>query len=267
MKKVFLLLLTLFLLVSCSADESESISAIKSADEIMKISTWLVDSSIDGKGQWIYRKQDTSVPHKNDGNGYWKPNQGEAEVASEDVFVKEALEVGVVRTMAPMSLHLWRDNGRSIDYANLNLDIDFDGIVEVEKIEPNDSSIRLWDYLGSTIQAVDGVRVNGPCTVNVCPVGDTEDRGDVLITSDTIADREYNLEIRGYELDGTLVVTAEIKITTLPDPTYPWKEANGKKLGGIVSTDFERTRFCSIELVSYEINNSLLMSGDIAYSN
>ena len=267
MRKIILLFLALFLLVSCASDESENEREIKSPDEVMKISTWLVDSSIDGKGQWVYCKQDTSVPHKNDGDGYWKPNKGEAEVDSADVFVKESLEVGVVRTMAPMSLHLWRDNGKSIDYANLNLEIDFDGIIEVEKIDPNDSSIRLWDYLGSTIQAVDGVRVNGPCTINVCPVGDTEERGDVLITGDTITDREYNLEIRGYELDGTLVVTAEIKIITLPDPTYPWKEANGKKLGGIVSTDFERTRFCSIELVSYEINNSLLMSGDIAYSN
>jgi len=228
MKKLLLLLLALFMLVSCSSDEPLVQEEMIDAKDLMKISTWLIDSEIDGKGQWVYRKQDTSVPHKEDGNGYWKPNKGEAEVPSADVFVKEALEVGVVRTMAPMSLHLWRDNGRSIDYANLNLYIDFDGIVEVEKIEPDDSSIRLWDYLGSSIQAVDGVRVNGPCTVNVCPVGDAEKRGDVLITGDTIADREYNLEIRGYQLDGTLIVTAQIKITTLPDPTYPWKEANGK---------------------------------------
>ena len=263
MKKILLLLITLFIV--CTSCGNSNTEEPVSMDELMKISTWLLDDELEGTGRWGYISfEEKTFPRKADGDGYWIPDDGETQVANEDVFEFEALELGIPRIMAPMTMHMAREKGEGINYSNLNLHIDFDGIVEVVKIEPNDSSIRLrYSLNGPPIEAEE-ISISAPCVINVCPVGKVvvTEGTEVLISTDTIVDKEYILQIRGCSLGGDPIVTAEIKLTAIPDPEYPWQTIHQGKYGEFNASGEERTRFCSIELVSYTYSEMYILRGE-----
>ncbi len=259
---VFLLLSMLF--SSCSLNGSGEGEAVD-MNEVMKISAWFLDKELEGKGCCGFiTEAEKTYPRKEDGSLFWIPNDGESAVANEDLFVFEPLEVGAQRTMAPMSLHMARDKGKAINYSNLNLVVDYEGIVKVRKIDPADSSIRLRYSLNGIPEEAEGIEINGPCTINICPVGKVlSSIGlDTLITPDTLVGKEYLLEIQGCSLSGKPVVTATVKITAVPDPKYPWKTVHDGQYTELFQHNEERTRFCSIELVSYTYSDMYLLEGE-----
>lgn len=263
MKKIIIfLILILFVFTSCANSESQE---PVNMEEMLKISAWLLDEELEGTGSWGYISlEEKTFPRKADGDGYWIPDDGVTQVTNEDVFVFEALELGVTRTMAPMSMHMAREKGDGINYSNLNLHIDFDGIVEVVKVEPNDSSIRLrYSLNGPPIEA-ESISISAPCVINVCPVGKVvvSEGTDTLISSDTIVGKEYILQIRGCSLGGDPIVTAEVKLTAIPDPEYPWETVHEGRYGELKQSNEERTRFCSIELVSYTYSEMYILRGE-----
>ena len=101
------------------------------------------------------------------------------------------------------------------------------------------------------------IHTNAPITINICPVGKelflegTQQLG----IRDTLPDNEYRLYVRAYEYDGTLAVTAEIKLAVLPDEQYPWYEIYEDRYGELYSAGEKRSRFLSVELVSYEYSD------------
>ena len=132
-----LLILLLCLACSLSGAGAGENSEPVDMNDVMKISTWLLDKDLEGKGCCGFiTEAEITYPRKEDGSLYWIPDDGESAVANEDLFVFEALEVGVERTMAPMTLHMARDKGKAINYSNLNLVVDYDGTVKVRKIDP-----------------------------------------------------------------------------------------------------------------------------------
>lgn len=264
MKKISLFL-TIILIVfsSCrNADSNEPVNM----DELMKIRTWMVDKDLEGKGCWAY---DDSSENFDSGNGYWIPDDGVTQVENEDVFVYEALEVGVPRTMAPLSFHMRREGKKAISYANLIFNIDYDGIVKVEKIEPNDSSIQLRHALGSMAVKEDSFSIQGPCTVEVYPIGKViasasdNNSSNFLVDRDTVAGKEYTIQIQACSMAGNPVVTAKIKLTTISDPEYPWQTVNAGKYDKYVKYGEERTRFCTVELLSYTYSEMYILGGAI----
>ena len=98
-------------------------------DDLMKITTWIMDPALEGNGYWAYAEDMKIYPHK----GYWVPDEGEPAVPEDKVFREERLQVGKVYTMAPLGYKM----------SNLEFDFDFDGIVTVEKTDPADNSILL----------------------------------------------------------------------------------------------------------------------------
>lgn len=195
---ILALILIITTLTSCrSADSNEPVNM----DELMKIRTWMLDKDLEGKGRWAY-DNDNSPENFDSGNGYWISDDGVTEVANEDVFVYEALEVGVPRTMAPLSFHMIRKGKKAISYANLIFNTDYDGIVKVEKIEPNDSSIQLRHALGSIAVKEDSFSIQGPCTVEVYPIGKVmasesdNSSSNFIVDRDTVAGKEYTIQIQ-----------------------------------------------------------------------
>ncbi len=262
---ILALILIITTLTSCrSADSEEPVNM----DELMKIRTWMVDKDLEGKGRWAYYN-DNSPENFDSGNGYWISDDGVTEVANEDVFVYEALEVGVPRTMAPLSFHMRREGKKGISYANLIFNIDYDGIVKVEKIEPNDSSIQLRHALGSMAVKEDSFSIQGPCTVEVYPIGKViasesdNSSSNFIVDRDTVAGKEYTIQIQACSLAGDPVVTAKIKLTTISDPEYPWQTVHKDKYDKYVEYGEERTRFCTVELLSYTYSEMYILGGTI----
>lgn len=257
---ILALILIITTLTACrSADSDEPVNM----DELMKIRTWMIDKDLEGTGHWGYTEDNDS------GNGYWISDDGVTEVANEDVFVYEALEVGVPRTMAPLSFHMRRKGKKSISYANLIFNIDYDGIVKVEKIEPNDSSIQLRHALGSMAVKEDSFSIQGPCTVEVYPIGkiiaseSDNSSSNFIVDRDTVAGKEYTIQIQACSQAGDPVVTAKIKLTTISDPEYPWQTVNAGKYDKYVEYGEERTRFCTVELLSYTYSEMYILGGAI----
>ena len=137
----------------------------------------------------------------------------------------------------------------------------------MEKTEPADDTIlisldpNLQDqWTGETL-----ISRNGPCTLNVFPVGKNlvfEGVGGALVQNNTLAGKEYFLTVKGYELDGSLMVTAQIKLTTLEDAAYPYEEVvknTSRGYSAIWQAGEDRTRFCSVEVVSYEYSDQYKM--------
>jgi len=268
MKRIYVMLLGLLLLCSCAdgstggvmpdngetaAYEEEGEEEPEAMEDLMKISTWVLDPELEGKGYWMY--SDDMKNHRY--QGYWVPNEGEPAVADEDVFALERLEVGVPRTAI-------------MNYGTQGVDIqvDFEGIVEVTKKEPSDNSILIdfyeddyWDQWNG----LTSIRRNGPVGVSVLPVGKLlsyEGVGGPLGIHSTLTGKEYTIVIKGYELDGKLMVTAELKLTTIPDEGFPYEEVMDNSVfgyGEIYQYGEDRTRFCSIELVSYEYSDQYKM--------
>ncbi len=269
-----ILLALVFLCTGCTSDKPAEEPV--NMDEILQIKTWLLDEELEGTGHWGYIDPLTrEFPHSPDGDGYWIPDDGVTHVPNEKVFVYEALEVGKPRTMAPLCFHMnmGKNNtgGQLVSCSNLELYIDYEGIVEVSKLEPTDSSIRLvdrkttYDHAFGSWTQFDSMKINAPCTVNVYPVGKvlTAEGLDNLVRSDTLVGKEYTIQIRATTLSGAPVLTAVVKLTTIPDPEYPWEtkyEESSFGYNEIVQYGEERTRFCSIELVSYTYNEMYLLN-------
>ncbi len=262
MKKLFLISLILFLFISCANDKSIAPIDIT---ELLTISTWLLDTDLEGTGHWGYIDPATrTYPRDPDGDGYWIPNDGVTQIANEDVFVYETLEVGVPRTMAPIGLNMSRTKGDAIRYGNLNLYIDYEGIVEITKVEPKDNSIRMVNTSAGSWVESETIKANGPCTIMIYPVGKTlvTEGTNYLLMNDTIADREYLLQIRACTFDGAPIITAQIKLTAISDPAYPWQTIHDGEYGELFQSGEERTRFCCIELVSYTFNELYYLNGE-----
>lgn len=192
-KRISLLFLLCILLPSCTADEPQNLY------DLLQISTRVWTADLEDAGRWGYDQKNNK--------GYWIPNDGMTELSYDDVFVMETLEEGVVRTMAPMG-------------PNLSLTIEFEGTVKVKKLEPADSSIRIVHFDTHGWTDLNDVTLSPPCTLNICPVGKilSTEATTALITTDTLVDKEYTLEIQGCTLGGQSVVTAVVKITSIPDP-------------------------------------------------
>ena len=255
-------LLPLFVCSSCSSDGSDE---PVNMNDVMKIEAWLLDRDLEGKGQiGFIPESEKTYPRQEDGSLFWVPDDGISDVANEDLFVFEPLEVGVPRIMAPMSLQLARTKGKHLGYANLNLVIDYDGIVKVTKIDPADGSIRLRYSLNGIPEEAEGIEINGPCTVNICPVGkELASEGlSVLVCQDTLVGKEYTLRIEALTLGGKHVVTAVVKLTAVPDPLYPWQTVHDGQYRELFQYGEERTRFCSVELVSYTYSEMYILSGE-----
>ncbi len=248
------------LLLSCTA--SDTADDPKDMYDLLKINTYLLDADLEGTGRWGYiGYKEKTPPYKPDGDGYWIPDDDTTQVANEDVFVYEALQPGEVRTMAPMGLHLSGDSGKRIGYSNLILDIEFEGMVKVKKVEPADSSIRLVAFDTHGWTDLSEATLSPPCTLNICPVGKimSTEATQYLVATDTLVDKEYTLEIQGCTLGGQPVVTAVVKITSIPDPEYPWETVHDEQYSELHQKGEERTRFCTIELVSYTYSEMYLM--------
>lgn len=237
MKKIVLFMLIsllLFFSISC-ADEVEP----ESITDALKISAWLLDENLEGTGYWAY----SETP---DYYGYWVSNDG-SPVDSKDVFKFERLEPCKERIMAPMG-YMYMDH--------VNLFLDFNGILDIEVGDEGDENVRLsysldcpeapWN--GEKIEE-NSVKALGPLTVSVNPIGKFV--SNKIGHRDTLTDREYFINIRAYNYDETLIVTAKLKLTVLEDKAYPYQEIYFP----IYGPNEERSRFLSIELVSYEYND------------
>lgn len=235
MKKLILFSL---LLPSCTA--SDTADDPKDMYDLLKISTRLWDADLEDAGRWEYDQESRK--------GYWIPNDGVTELSYDDVFVMETLEEGVVRTMAPMG-------------PNLSLDIEFEGMVNIRKIEPVDSSIRVIQFDTHGWADLDEATLSPPCTLNIYPVGKitSTEATQYLVATDTLVDKEYTIEIQGCTLGRQPVVTAVVKITSIPDPEYPWETVHEGWYSELYQKGEERTRFCTIELVSYTFSEMYLM--------
>lgn len=255
---ILALILIITTLTSCrSADSDEPVNM----EELMKIRIWMLDKDLEGKGRWGYTEDNDS------GNGYWIPDDGVKQVANEDVFVYEALKVGVPRTTAPMTCHMRREGKKAIGYANFVFDVDYDGLIKVEKIEPKDSSLQLRYALGGRAVKADSFTVQGPSDIEVSPIGRVvpgeEESDSYYVARDTVAGKEYTIQIQACSQAGDPVVTAKIKLTTISDPEYPWQTVNEGKYDKYVEYSEERTRFCTVELLSYTYSEMYILGGAI----
>ena len=260
---ILALILIITTLTACrSADSDEPVNM----EELMKIRTWMVDKDLEGKGRWAYF-DDNNPESFDSGNGYWISDDGVTEVANEDVFVYEALEVGVPRTTAPMTCHMRREGKKAIGYANFVFDIDYDGLIKVEKIEPKDSSLQLRYALGGRAVKADSFTVQGPIDIEVSPIGRVvpgeEESDSYYVARDTVAGKEYTIQIQACSQAGDPVVTAKIKLTTISDPEYPWQTVNEGKYDKYAEYGEERTRFCTVELLSYTYSEMYILGGAI----
>lgn len=235
---VLLLGCTMLFGVSCNNQNANEEISVMSA---LKISTWVLDTRLDGTGHWAYDENFTNY-------GYWVSNDGMQINETDKVFVYNQLELNNTRVLAPLGY-----DGRP----NLNIYIEFDGIVEVETENPEDTSLRLahsLDYpedprVGNWI-VENGFRARAPFMLNVCPIGKFT-VAEQVVTRDTLTNKEYLIYIKAYEEDGTLLITATLKLVVLDDDAYPYERFSSSGW----SPNEERSRFLSIELVSYEYSD------------
>lgn len=252
MKKLTALFLSVLMMAVCSACGNNKAQEDFNMDELLKINTYLLSEELEGKGRWGYVNEDEQDKNRSwdEGGGYWIPNKGEAEVANEDVFVFETLELGVPRTMAPMSLQM-KQNETSIHYSNLIIAIEFDGLVKITKVDPTDSSIQMRYSLDGRPYVADGVSIQAPCHIDLCPIGEKNSGAGFTISGDTIVGKEYIIQIEACSMDGTPIITAQVKLTAISDPEYQ------KQKG------YDWTRFCEVELISYEYSDMHILKGGI----
>ena len=236
---LYLLVLNIFALFSCS-NEREDLN-VKMMDSL-KITAYVMNSELEGKGYFAY---DGTREHKN--NGYWVSDDGK-EYTNDEVFSIERLELNKPRVLAPLGY----------DYRNnLNIWLDCDGVIEVDTDPLNDDRIRLAHSLddpmnpglGTKWIVENAFRALPPFAVNVCPIGEFTNATEIVL-QDTLTDREYIINVRTYDLDGTQVITAKLKLTVLPDEEYPYTEVRSR-----YGQNQERSRFLSIELIEYDYSD------------
>ena len=225
---------------SC-ADEREDLGA-KMTDSL-KITAYVLNSDLEGKGYWKY---DGTHEHKN--RGYWVSDDGK-EHADDEVFVKERLELGKPRILAPFGY----------DYQeNLNIWLDSDGVIEVDTDPLNDDRIHLAysldnpdnPTLGHRTEA-NAFRALAPTAVNVCPIGRYH-AGERLVTSETLVGETYYINVRTYDLEGTQIITAKLKLTAIEDPD---KDFTHQDKNFFYGDGEDVSRFMTIELVEYDYSD------------
>lgn len=228
------------LLLSCS-DEREDLT--ENMADALKITAYVLNSDLEGKGYWKY---DGTHEHKN--KGYWVSDDGK-EYDDAEVFVKERLELGKPRILAPFGY----------DYQeNLNIWLDSDGVIEVDTDPLNDDRIHLAYSLDNPDNPTLGHRTEtnafralAPTAVNVCPLGRFFE-GPGLVTSDTLVGETYYINVRTYDSDGTQIITAKLKLTAIEDPDEEYKRMEREMFYG----DGENvSRFMTIELIEYDYSD------------
>lgn len=237
MKKLITLVLLLTMLLCLGSCQDEKVESIR---ETLKINAWVLDSKLEGRGYWSYIQ-------KHRAGGEWVFYDSQEKLHEDDVFKYDRLQLNQPRIMAPMGYK---------GMYNLNIWLDFDGIVEVEK-ENIDDHIRLSYSLDSPnepwrshMSSDNSFRVHAPTAISICPVGKFHN-GSGLILNATLTNREYHIIVKAYELDGTLLVTARLKFVVLNDEGYPYEEYPNS----IYAPNEERSRFVSVELISYEYSD------------
>ena len=240
MKRLLAMLVLSVLLVSCGEYVPEE-NKVDIIDEL-KISAYLLGEEFENSGYWAYSEDLQYI-----NQGYWVSDDGR-QYEDDEVFTLERLEVGEVRTLAPLGYNRMH---------NLNLFIDFEGIVEVEPNPLDDDRIRLTYSLdfptepwqGRTIEA-ESIRTSAPFTLSAYPVGKNTN-ADRISSTFTLTDNEYDLIIRAYDYSDTLLVTAKIKLVALDDEHFPSEQFSN----WVFAANEEKTRFLTIELVSYEYSD------------
>ena len=225
---------------ACS-NEREDLGA-KMTDSL-KITAYVLNSDLEGKGYWKY---DGTHEHKN--RGYWVSDDGK-EYDDAEVFVKERLELGKPRILAPFGY----------DYQeNLNIWLDSDGVIEVDTDPLDDDRIHLAYSLDNPDNPTLGHRTEtnafralAPTAINVCPLGRFFE-GPGLVTSDTLVGETYYINVRTYDSDGTQIITAKLKLTAIEDPDEEYKRMEREMFYG----DGENvSRFMTIELIEYDYSD------------
>ena len=240
MKRLLAMLILSVLLVSCGEYEPEE-NKVDIKDEL-KISAYLLNEDLEDSGYWAYSED---MQYKN--FGYWV-SDNERQYDDDEVFALEELEVGEVRTLAPLGYNRMH---------NLNLFVDFEGYIEVETEPIDDERIRLaysLDYptepwRGNKTQE-NSFRVRAPAAIEAYPIGKFT-AAEALIQTFTLTEKEYNITIKAYDDGGDLLVTAKIKLVALDDEHFPSEQFSN----WVFAANEEKTRFMSIELVSYEYSD------------
>ena len=240
MKRLLAMLILSVLLVSCGEYVPEE-DKVDIKDEL-KISAYLLGEEFEDNGYWAY-SEDLQYPNF----GYWV-SDNERQYDDDEVFALEELEVGEVRTLAPLGYNRMH---------NLNLFVDFEGYIEVETEPIDDERIRLaysLDYptepwRGNKTQE-NSFRVRAPAAIEAYPIGKFT-AAEALIQTFTLTEKEYNITIKAYDDGGDLLVTAKIKLVALDDEHFPSEQFSN----WVFAANEEKTRFLSIELVSYEYSD------------
>ena len=231
MMKLLLIVILCLNIVSCGEYEPEDVVDIR--DEL-KISAYLLGEEFEDNGYWAY-SEDMQYPNF----GYWV-SDNERQYDDDEVFALEELEVGEVRTLAPLGYNRMH---------NLNLFVDFEGYIEVETEPIDDERIRLaysLDYptepwRGNKTQE-NSFRVRAPAAIEAYPIGKFT-AAEALIQTFTLTEKEYNITIK--------LVTAKIKLVALDDEHFPSEQFSN----WVFAANEEKTRFLTIELVSYEYSD------------
>ena len=224
MMKLLLIVILCLNIVSCGEYEPEDVVDIR--DEL-KISAYLLGEEFEDNGYWAY-SEDMQYPNF----GYWV-SDNERQYDDDEVFALEELEVGEVRTLAPLGYNRMH---------NLNLFVDFEGYIEVETEPIDDERIRLaysLDYptepwRGNKTQE-NSFRVRAPAAIEAYPIGKFT-AAEALIQTFTLTEK---------------LVTAKIKLVALDDEHFPSEQFSN----WVFAANEEKTRFLTIELVSYEYSD------------
>ena len=240
MKRLLAMLILSVLLVSCGEYVPEE-NKVDIKDEL-KISAYLLGEEFEDNDYWAY-SEDLQYPNF----GYWV-SDNERQYDDDEVFALEELEVGEVRTLAPLGYNRMH---------NLNLFVDFEGYIEVETEPIDDERIRLaysLDYptepwRGNKTQE-NSFRVRAPAAIEAYPIGKFT-AAEALIQTFTLTEKEYNITIKAYDDGGDLLVTAKIKLVALDDEHFPSEQFSN----WVFAANEEKTRFLTIELVSYEYSD------------
>ena len=227
---VFLLaILCLLPLYSCNNTNDIDLS--------LRLSMRVLQKSYEGTGYWEYDK--TVFP-----NGHWILYDNGAALHGDEVYAVEELKLGETRITAPFGYY-----GQ-----NLNLNVEFDGYIQVQTEDPEDKTIYLSHSLGNIGNPQYGsweesnfIPVNAPTTINICPLGKEGTWGGYVIR-DTLVNKAYDIIIRAYRQNGSFVAAAKVHIESIPDEAYPEEWLDVADYKGIYQANEERTRFCSITL-------------------
>ncbi len=229
---------------SCQYTELDDILRPKEAGELLRVSTYVQREDLPD-GYFEYENDKTSY------QGHWLTRNGEKIHASK-VFEEQYLEVGKTRICAPMCY---------IGRQNLLIRIEFDGYVEIEPDPVDDDRIRLAhsvnnpdsiSFLGMSVENV--FKARSPFNLGICPIG-RFDAATAIVSENTLADCEYFINIRAYDINERPKASARLRIKSIKDPDPNYKATRDEF--SIYGKGEETTRFLEIELVSVEYGDKI----------